>query len=137
MPAKRLKLAVLPALAAAAFGILAAAAPTMAQQPVMATSIWCDKAEQIESVLRSHLGEGLALPAAVEQTNEAAQDPGACIAATAIVVETGPERRFVAGNQMMAVGQFMVLGVVKDGAILQIQPVVWYAARVVAKLTAL
>ena len=126
---------ILPVLAAA-FGVIATPLAAQAQQPELATSIWCDKAEQIESVVRTHVGGGVALPAAVERANAAAQDPGACIAATAIVVETGESRRLVVGNQMMAIEQFMVIGVVKDGQVLRIQPVMWYAAKVVAKLAA-
>ena len=132
--AKRPRRYLLSALAAAA-GLAAAPIQSQAQQPVLTQAVWCDKAEQIESVLRSHLGDGVALPAAIARANADAKDDGACIAAAAIVVELGEASRFVAGNQLMAVGQFIVVGVVKDGQVLQIQPVVWYAAKVMAQLT--
>ena len=133
--AKRPLRSILPVLAVA-IGFIAGPLAARAQQPELATSVWCDKAEQIESVVRTHVGDGVALPAAVERANAAAQDPGACIAATAIVVETGESRRLVIGNQLMAIEQFMVIGVVKDGQVLRIQPVMWYSAKIVAKLAA-
>lgn len=133
--AKRALRSMLP-LAAAAITVAAPFAAN-AQTPELATSVWCDKAEQVESVVRTHLADGLALQAAVERTNAAAETPDACVAATAVVVETGETRRFVAGNQLMETSQFLVIGVVKDGRVLQIEPVMWYAAKIVAKLAAI
>ena len=52
----------------------------------------------------------------------------------AMVVETGQTRRIVAGNRLIEIGQFVVIGVVKDGRLFQIEPVVWFAARIVAQL---
>jgi len=125
------------ALAAAAFAALAATSGAHAQQLEAAPGIWCDKAEQVESLVRSHLGDGLALEAALAKTNSEAHDPGACVAAMAIVAETRVGRRFVAGNQMVAITEYVVYGVMKNGQPVQIPPQVWFAAKVVAKLTAI
>lgn len=119
--------------------VCAIAAPvgSRAGEPHLATSIWCDRAEQIESVVRTHVADGVALPTAIARTNAAAQDPGACIAASAIVLETGETRRLVVGNQLISIEQHLVLGIMKDEQVLRIAPVTWYAARLVARLTAL
>ena len=124
-------------LATAAVALASPPSPADARQPALNTTVWCDEAEQIETFLRTHVGDGLALQAAVARTNAAARSPDACVAATAAAVETGEARRLVVGNNVVAIEQYLVIGVVKDGLILQIEPVTWFAAKFVAQLTPL
>lgn len=100
----------------------------------LVTSVWCDTAEQVESVYRAHFAQGLPLEAAVARTNMTAAQPAACAAISALVVEAGEARRFVAGNQMMSLSRFVVVGFVKDGRATQIRPQMQYTGKVIARL---
>lgn len=100
----------------------------------LVSSVWCDTAEQVESVYRAHYAQGLSIEAAVAKTNTRAAQPSACAVVSALVVEAGEARRFVAGNQMVALSRFVVVGFVKDGRATQIRPQMQYTGRVVAKL---
>lgn len=100
----------------------------------LVTSVWCDTAEQVESVYRAHFAQGLTIEAAVAKTNMAAAQPAACAAVSALVVEAGEARRFVAGNQMMSLSRFVVVGFVKDGRATQIRPQMQFTGKVIARL---
>lgn len=124
-------------LAAVALAGFALTGTAQAQPIETSSAIWCDKAEQLEDVLRAHASEGVSLPAAMERVNAKAQDPGACIMATAFVNQTSEIRRVVIGNEMISIREYLVIGVMKSGQPVQIEPQVWFAARVLAQLTAL
>jgi hypothetical protein len=101
----------------------------------VAIGIWCDQAEQTEALAKSHFARGLTVVEATRQTNEAAQNPTACIVAAAYVVEGDEVRRFIAGTRLLSIRPYRVLGAVKSGFLIRFTPQTWFGVRVVATLT--
>ena len=130
-----LRITLLALAAAIAAGLSCTVAAT-AQELEVQGAVWCDKPEQLESVLKRHLVDGMPIEAALAMTNAAVADPSACGAVKAIVSPTGKSRRFVVGDQLMSIAEYTVHGVIKDGQPLKIEALTWYSARMVAKLTA-
>lgn len=109
-------------------------------KPEMKSAIWCDTFDQIESVMRAHHTDGVPLRAAMDRVNARANDPGACIAAVAMVVKLDQSRRLFVGKNIksvMVIDTFLILGVVTRRAgggmaVLQ-SPQTWYSAEVLAE----
>ncbi len=137
-------------LAAPMLAAMMAAAPAVAQdqqpegkpdaKPEMKSAVWCDTSDQIETVMRAHHTDGIPLRVAIERVNALANDPGACIAAVAMVVKLDQPRRLFVGKtvkSVMVIDTFLILGVLTRRAgggmaVLQ-SPQTWYSAEVLAE----
>lgn len=127
----------LPLAAAALLAVsaLMAAAPASAQHAMAAT--WCDAPEQIERLTRLQDEQGLSHEAAAAMVNREVKTEHACAAMVAVGTPLNEVRRFSAGSTLYAIVQFDVIGIIQGGSILLTQPIVWYAARPVARLVSI
>jgi hypothetical protein len=98
-------------------------------------SIWCDTAEQLETVLRAHHTHKVPMSSAMAEINK--DNPEACIFARAIV-SAGPEvKRLTAGDAVMSLRAAEVHGIMRGQYALMMRPQTWYFMRVVAELVPL
>ncbi len=96
------------------------------------TSMWCDTADQLESVLMSHYAHKVPMAQAMAEINRFS--PDACIMARAIVRTGGEVRRVTAGNSIMSLRVALVLGVMRGQYAMMMRPQTWYFVRIVDEL---
>jgi hypothetical protein len=98
-------------------------------------SLWCDTADQLETVLKAHYVEKVPMAEAMAEINR--DNPEACIFARAII-SPGPEvKRLTAGDAVMSLKSARVLGIMRGRYALMMTPQTWYYVSVVAELVPL
>ena len=98
-------------------------------------TLWCDTADQLETVLRSHFTDKVPMTEAMAAINQFS--PEACVVARAIISKGAEVRRVTAGDNIMSLYSAKVMGIMRGQYALMMRPQVWYGVQVVAELTPL
>ena len=98
-------------------------------------SLWCDTADQLETVLKAHYHDKVPMGEAMAAINRFS--PEACIVARAIVKAGGEVRRLTAGDNIMSLRSARVHGIVRGGYALMMTPQTWFYVKIIAELTPL
>jgi len=98
-------------------------------------SLWCDTADQLETVLRAHYSNKVPLARAMAEINRS--NPEACIFARAIVTPGSEIKRMTAGDNVMSLRAARVHGIMRGGYPLMMTPQTWYHMHILAELVPL
>ena len=82
-----------------------------AQKLEILASLWCDTADQLETVLRAHYTDKVPLPRAMAEINRFS--PEACIIARAIINPGTEVKRVTAGDVVMSLRAARVHGIMR------------------------
>jgi hypothetical protein len=121
-----LMVAMLQPVAASAEGELSA------ENVEIVSSLWCDTADQLETVLVAHYKNKKPMGQAMAEINRFS--PDACIVARAIVRPGDEVRRVTAGNNIMSLRSALVLGIMRGQYAMMMRPQTWYFVRIVDEL---
>lgn len=109
--------------------------PQVPENVEIVASIWCDTADQLETVLRAHYAHKVPMSRAMAEINK--DNPEACIFARAIVSMGAEVKRLTAGDTVMSLRSAQVHGIMRGQYALMMRPQTWYCMRVVAELVPL
>lgn len=98
-------------------------------------SLWCDTADQLETVLRAHYTDKVPMGQAMAEINR--DNPEACVVARAIVKLGVEVRRVTAGDAVMSLREARVHGIMRGRYALMMRPQTWFCVQIVAELTPL